>query len=96
MPLPVTLTIAYLVVNLGFTVWIERARMAGGVPPRGLTTLSATLRYGPPIVGLIYLETLAGDWLFVGFVAFFFGLAFWMLDKLLNYPSEPPERRRRP
>lgn len=94
MPLPVILTITYLVVNFGLMVRVERVRVAGRVPSGRLTTLAATLRYGPPIVGLIYLETRAGDWLFVGFVGFFFILAFWLLGEALNYPSDPPNLRR--
>lgn len=92
MPLPILLTLAYLAVNLAITVWVERHRAAGRPPPRGLTALSATLRWGPPLLGLVYLEVVAQDWLFVIFVVAFFALAFWLLDGLLNYPADPPGR----
>jgi hypothetical protein len=92
MPLPVILTIAYLAVNLALTVPIERDRAAGRTPPRELSAVSAALRWGPPLAGVIYLEFVAGDWLFVAFVVAFFGLAFWLLDGLLNYPADPPRR----
>ena len=40
----------------------------------------------------LYLVTIAGDWLFVLFVAAFFAGAFWLLNGALNYPSRPPKR----
>ena len=92
MPLPVILTIAYLAVNLVLMVWIERDRAMGRTPPRRLAALSTTLRWGPPLLGVIYLEIVAGDWLFLAFVVAFFGMAFWLLDGLLNYPADPPKR----
>lgn len=91
MPLPVTLAATYLAVNLVLTVWIVREETAGREPATWLVALSRTLRYGPPLAGLIYLVTRAGDWPFVLFVATFFAGAFWLLDGLLNYPTRPPK-----
>ena len=96
MPLPFSLAITYLVVNLALTVWIEREREAGRVLPGWLLALSTTVRWGPPIAGFIYVETVAGDWLFFFFVTAFFALAFWLLDRSLNFPSDPPKGRGRP
>ncbi|MFP5356354.1 MAG: hypothetical protein ACLGIK_14595, partial [Gemmatimonadota bacterium] len=45
-------------------------------PSGWLVGLSRTLRYGPPLAGLGYLVTRAGDWPFVLFVAAFFAGAF--------------------
>jgi hypothetical protein len=92
MPLPILLTLAYLVVNLALTIWIERGRAVGHEPSRGLATLSAMLRWGPPLAGLLYLEAVAGDWVFFGFVIVFFAFAFYLLDSLLGYPSDRPRR----
>lgn len=91
MPLPVTLASAYFAVNLAITIWVVRAESAGGAPPPWLVRLSRTLRYGPPLAGLVYLVTRAGDWPFVLFVAGFFAGAFWLLDGLLSYPTRPPK-----
>ena len=91
MPLPVTLATTYLVVNLAITFWLERASAGGRLLPSWVTVLSRTLRYGPPLLGALYLVTIAGDWAYVLFVAAFFAAAFWLLDSLLNYP--PPPRR---
>lgn len=91
MPLPVTLAVAYFAVNLAFTIWIVRDETAGRTPPGPLVATSRTLRYGPPLIGLVYLVTRAGDWPFVLFVAAFFAGAFWLLDGLLNYPTRPPK-----
>jgi len=90
MPLPVTLAATYLAVNLVLTVWIVREETAGAEPTSWLVALSRTFRYGPPLAGLIYLVTRAGDWPFVLFVSTFFASAFWLLDGLLNYPTRPP------
>jgi hypothetical protein len=94
MPLPILLALTYLLVNLALTIWIEREREAGRVPPGGIVTLSTVLRWGPPIAGFIYVETVAGDWLFFIFVLSFFALAFYLLDRALNFPSDPPKRGR--
>ena len=91
MPLPVTLAATYFAVNLVITIWIVREETRDRVPPEWLVTLSRTLRYAPPLAGLIYLVTRAGDWPFVLFVVFFFATAFYLLDGLLNYPTRPPK-----
>jgi hypothetical protein len=91
MPLPVTLAATYFAVNLVITIWVVREETGGRVLAGWLVALSRTLRYGPPLAGLLYLVTRAGDWPFVLFVAFFFAGAFWLLDGLLNYPTRPPK-----
>ena len=91
MPLPITLAATYFAVNLVITIGIVREETRDRVPPEWLVTLSRTLRYGPPLAGLIYLVTRAGDWPFVLFVVFFFATAFYLLDGLLNYPTRPPK-----
>lgn len=89
MPLPVVLALTYLAVNLALTIWIIREETQGRPPPAGLHTVSWVTRYVPPLLGLVYLVTLGGDWPFFLFVVFFFGLAFYLLDGLLNYPGRP-------
>lgn len=92
MPLPVTLTVAYLGINLAIMVWLVREETHGHAVPFKVRVLSRTLRYGPPLLGVLYLVTVAGDWPFVLFVGAFFAGAFWLLDGLLNYPTQPPKR----
>lgn len=92
MPLPIVLALAYLVVNLALTIWIERDRAAGHEPSSGWVALSATLRWGPALAGLIYLEAVAGDWAFFLFVIAFFAIGFYLMDGLLGYPSDRPKR----
>jgi hypothetical protein len=92
MPLPIVLTFAYLVVNLALMIWIERGRAGGHEPSSGLAGLSGALRWGPPLAGLVYLEAVAGDWVFFLFVIVFFAFAFYLLDSLLGYPSDRPKR----
>jgi hypothetical protein len=87
MPMPVLLALGYLVVNLAFTIWLERERAQGRRPARLVTTLAWTLRYGPPLLGAAYLVAIAGDWLFVGFVIVFFAAAFWLMNGLLAYTN---------
>ena len=48
-----------------------------------MATLSTALRWGPPLAGVVYLEAVAGDWLFLVFVLAFFAGAFWLLDGLM-------------
>lgn len=91
MPLPVTLAATYFAVNLVITIWIVRDEVRGQVPSGWVVATSRTLRYGPPLSGLLYLVTRAGDWPFFLFVGFFFATAFWLLDGLLNYPTRPPK-----
>jgi hypothetical protein len=97
MLLPITLTLAYLAINFAIIVWIERERARGRPPSQRVVAWSWAVRFVPPLVGLIYLETLAGDWLFLVFVAAFFALAFWLMDGLLSTTmprrgSEPMRR----
>jgi hypothetical protein len=96
MPLPITLTIAYLAINLAMMLWLERERANGRMPSRGVSALSIALRFGPPLLGVIYLELIAGDWLFLAFVAAFFATSFWLMDGLLavTTPLRGPEAMR--
>jgi hypothetical protein len=91
MPLPVVLATSYLVINLALTIWIVREETGGRSPSGWLVATSQVLRYVPPLIGAVYLVTRAGDWPFVLFVLFFFALAFFLLDGLLNYPTRPPK-----
>jgi hypothetical protein len=84
MPTPILLAIAYLLVNLVFMLWIELGRANGYPPTPRVAWLSAFLRFGPPLAGLVYLVTISGDWLFFVFVIVFFGTAFWLMDGLLS------------
>jgi len=91
MPPPVLLTAAYLAINSAITVWIAREEAAGRPTPPWVVILSRTARYGPPLLGVFYLVTIAGDWPFFLFVVGFFLFSFWLLDGLLNYPSGKPK-----
>jgi len=85
MPVPVAITVAYLAVNLAMIVSIERTHAAGRAPWPSLVTLSRALRYGPPLIGAVYLVAMTGDWLFVGFVLGFFAGALWLMTGLAAY-----------
>jgi hypothetical protein len=84
MNLPIALTIAYLAINVAMMLWLENERSNGRRPSRGVSTLAIALRFGPPLLGAIYLELIAGDWLFLVFVAAFFAASFWLMDGLLT------------
>jgi hypothetical protein len=84
MPLPITLAVTYLAINLAMMLWLERERANGREPSRGVSALSMALRFGPPLLGVIYLEVIAGDWVFLGLVAAFLIASFWLLDGLLT------------
>ena len=86
--MPVALAAAYLTLNFAIMVWLERERAAGRNPASRVTVLSNVLRYGPPLLGAVYLVTLAGDWLFVLFVLAFFGTSSWLMNGVLAY-TEP-------
>jgi hypothetical protein len=97
MSLPIALAVAYLAVNVVVMLWIEWQRAHGHAPASRLWLVSNALRYGPPLAGFMYLVTIAGDWLFFGFVIAFFAGAFWLMDGLLSYnppggSSEPMRR----
>ena len=93
MPLPLTVALAYLAVNLAVMVWLERRNAAGRPPSGRVRLLAAGLRYGLPLLGLVYLVTISGDWLFFLFVALFFAACFWMMDGLLAFtvPTNEPD-----
>jgi hypothetical protein len=84
MPLPITLAVTYLAINLAMMLWLESERANGREPSRSVSGLSIALRFGPPLLGVIYLEVIAGDWVFLGLVAAFFIASFWLLDGLLT------------
>jgi hypothetical protein len=90
--LPFALAIAYLAINLGFVVWIAREEVRGTTPARWLLVIARILRYVPPLIGLLYLVTIAGDWPFFLFVVGFFAFAFFLLDRSLGFPSQPRKR----
>jgi hypothetical protein len=97
MNVPIALTLVYLATNIAMMLWLERERAHGRSPSRGVSALSMVLRFGPPLVGVVYLEMIAGDWLFLAFVAAFFAAGFWLMDGLLAYTapsrgSEPMHR----
>ena len=89
MNVPIALTLVYLATNVALMLWLERERTHGRSPSRGVSALSNALRFGPPLVGVIYLEMIAGDWLFLVFVAAFFAASFWLMDGLLAYTAPP-------
>jgi hypothetical protein len=88
MPLPLTLAFGYLAVNFTIMVWLEFERASGRVPTGRVAALSHALRYGPPLLGVLYLVTIAGDWVFFLFVLGFFAAGSWMLNGLLAF-TEP-------
>ena len=92
MPPPITLAATYLVVNLAISVWLVREETHGREVSPWVKTVTRTLRYGPPLLGALYLVTIAEDWPFVLFVLAFFAGAFFLLDRLLNFPSGRPKR----
>jgi hypothetical protein len=92
MPLPVVLALGYLIVNFAIMVWLVREEAAGRVPHAPTTIIARVLRYGPPLLGLVYLVTIAGDWPFFLFVLTFFTVAFGLLNGLLSTPIRPPRK----
>jgi hypothetical protein len=96
MNLPIALTLAYLAINLAMMLWLERERSNGRRPSRSVAALSIALRFGPPLLGVIYLELIAGDWMFLVFVVAFFAASFWLMDGLLTVttPLRGPEAMR--
>ena len=87
--LPVLLTVAYLGINFALVVWIARQEAHDRVIPSWVVVVGRILRYGPPLIGLGYLVTIAGDWPFFLFVVGFFTFAFFLLDRSLGFPSLP-------
>lgn len=88
---PIAIVTGYLAINFAMIVWLAREEAGGRSVPPSVVLIHRAMRWGPPIVGFLYLVTIAGDWPYVLFVGGFFALAFWLLDSLLNYP--PPPRR---
>ena len=87
--LPIALAATYLGINLGFVVWIAREEVRGITPAPWLLVVARVLRYVPPLIGLLYLVTIAGDWPFFLFVVGFFTFAFFLLDRSIGFPSQP-------
>jgi hypothetical protein len=92
MPAPVVFALGYLVVNFALMVWLVREETAGRLAPPAMAILAPFLRYGPPLAGLLYLVTIAGDWPFFLFVLIFFSIAFGLLNGLLSTPIRPPRK----
>ena len=90
--LPIALAATYLAINLGFVVWIAREEVRDTPPPPWVLVIARILRYLPPLIGLLYLVTIAGDWPFFLFVVGFFAFAFFLLDRSLGFPSQPRKR----
>jgi len=90
--LPFALALAYLAINLALVVWIAREEVRGTTLPPWLVVIARILRYVPPLIGLLYLVTIAGDWPFFLFVVGFFTFAFFLLDRSLGFPSLPRKR----
>jgi hypothetical protein len=90
--LPFALALTYLAINLGLVVWIAREEVRGTTLPTWLVVIARILRYVPPLIGLLYLVTIAGDWPFFLFVVGFFTFAFFLLDRSLGFPSLPRKR----
>jgi hypothetical protein len=91
--LPIALAATYLAINLGFVVWIARQEVRGIQPGPWLLPIARIVRYLPPLVGLLYLVTIAGDWPFFLFVVGFFAFAFFLLDRSLGFPSSQSRKR---
>ena len=90
--LPIALAATYLAINLGFVVWIAREETSGSTPRAWVVLVGRILRYVPPLIGLVYLVTIAGDWPFFLFVVGFFTFAFFLLDRSLGFPGQPRKR----
>ena len=90
--LPFALAIAYLAINLPLVVWIAREETSGRAPAGWLIVVTRVVRWVPPLLGLLYLVTIAGDWPFFLFVLGFFTFAFFLLDRGVGFPSQPRKR----
>jgi hypothetical protein len=90
--LPIALAATYFAINLALVVWIAREETHGRPVPAGVHVASRILRYVLPVIGVFYLVTIAGDWPFFLFVVGFFAFAFFLLDRGLAFPVEPPKR----
>jgi len=93
MTIAFALTLAYLAINLGLMIWLERERAHGRPRSGGIATIAAFLRYGPPLAGVISLIAISGDWLFFGFIIGFFALAAWLMNGLLAFTDPGPYGR---
>ena len=90
--LPFTVAATYLGLNFALVVWIARAETSGRAPSSAIVWVGRVIRYLPPLLGLVYLVTIAGDWPFFLFVLAFFTVAFALLNGLLSVPSRPPRK----
>jgi hypothetical protein len=89
------LTFAYLAINLGLMIWVERERAHERELAWQVGVAVAALRYAPPIACAIYLVVLSGDWQFVLLVLGFFAISGWLMTGLLAYSNPRPDRRDR-
>ncbi len=92
MPIPVAIATSYLAVNVALMLWSERELRHGRIPRGWAMAMLRTLRYGPPLLGFLYLVTIAEDWPFFLFVVAFFLVAVALLNGLLHDPSRRPRR----
>lgn len=90
--LPVILAAGYLAINFWLVVWIAREEVRGVTPAPWLLLVARILRYVPPLIGLLYLVTIARDWPFFLFVVGFFTFGLFLLDRSIGFPSQPPKR----
>ncbi len=90
MPAAAILTVAYLAIGFASIVWVARAEAQARPVPTRAAIVARSVVYGPPLLGLGYLVTIAGDWPFFLLVVAFFVIAFLLLSGLLTTPSGPP------
>ena len=76
-------------VSFWHVVWLAREERDGREAPSLVVIAGRILRYLPPLIGLLYLVTIAGDWPFFLFVVGFFTFAFFLLDRSIGFPSQP-------
>jgi len=89
MPLPVFLTLGYLLIGFGCIVWLAHREAHGRTVETWQAVLARTAVFGPPLLGFGYLVTIAGDWPFLLFVIGFFAIGALLLNGLLNTPIRP-------
>jgi hypothetical protein len=91
MSVALVLTAVYLAIGFTLIVWLAREDARGRSVPTWASVGARAAIYGPPVLGFLYLVTIAGDWPFFLFVLVFFSIALLMLDGVLNTPSRPRE-----
>lgn len=91
MPAALVLTLVYVAIGFAAIVWLARTEARGRVVSTRTAIVVRSVIYGPPLLGFLYLVTIAGDWPFFLFVVVFFSIAFLLLNGLLSTPSRPPK-----